>query len=400
MFSGNRKYYWVLGTVFLLIVLAQYTRPKPVNWLRTYMQKDKIPFGCYAIFNLLEKNYAEKVFVNKLTLYEFDKDAPTGKSLIMVNDNISLSRLEFKSLWHFVARGNTALLAANEFNKELKDTFKLKLNYDWLGSSNNIDTLIKIPAFKIRYLRSENNLKENYAYSAAAVKCYFTSFDTSKFKVVSVNEDDKPVLLKRNVGTGTIYLSSLPDIFTNFFIVDQENRFYVYTLLSMLRNKEIIWDEHYKTYNVQNESIFRFIFGNDALYSAWLLLLLSLIFFIVFSIKRKQRPIPVITPYSNSTLEFVDVISNVYFNSKNHKHVIFEKINYFYFDIRSRFNLNTSQPDDDFYRSLSRLTGIPKEEITDLFGYIENLKRSNDLNEHDLIELNKRINNFKQKSIR
>ena len=60
MFKGNRKYYSVLALIFIAVIVLQYMQPKPINWTRTYFKKDKIPFGCYAIFNLLENNFAKK----------------------------------------------------------------------------------------------------------------------------------------------------------------------------------------------------------------------------------------------------------------------------------------------------------------------------------------------------
>jgi hypothetical protein len=90
----------------------------------------------------------------------------------------------------------------------------------------------------------------------------------------------------------------------------------------------------------------------------------------------------------------------VYYNSNNHKHNALEKITYFYYEIRSKFYLNTNDINEEFFRSLSRLSGLTFEQVRNLFTYCENLKRAPELGESDLIELNERINIFKQKSIR
>jgi hypothetical protein len=120
----------------------------------------------------------------------------------------------------------------------------------------------------------------------------------------------------------------------------------------------------------------------------------------IFEMKRKQRAIPIINPLKNSTLEFVDVISHVYFNSKNHKHIAEESIHYFYFDIRRKYTVNTTQQDAEFYTTIHKLSGIAFDDVKQLFSYCENIKQAPSLTQYDLLELNDRINNFKQKSIR
>jgi hypothetical protein len=400
MFKGNRKYYLVLAAIFVLIVVIQYARPKPINWVKTYISKDKIPYGCYAIFELLEDTYASKLEVNKQNFYYINQHDPNNTSLIVVNDRIELSKIETEKLMEFVSNGNNVLLCGTEFNGKIRDTFKLETNYRWPNFQGPIDSILKTPSFTLRYLHEPKDSLKRYTYSEAAGEGYFSAFDTTSFKVISVDENNMPVVISRQIGKGTIYLASVPDIFTNLMVVNEKNRFYTYTLLSYLRNDAIIWDEYYKTYNPQREGMFKFIFGNDALYSAYGLLMLSIIFFMIFSLKRKQKAIPVIEPLKNSTLEFVDVVSNVYYNSNNHKHIALEKIAYFYYEIRSRFYLNTNEINEEFFISLSRLSGLTLEQVRNLFVYCENLKRVPELGESDLIELNERINIFKRKSIR
>jgi len=401
MFKGDRKYYWILGLVFTAIVVLQYMQPRPVSWRRTYLAKDKIPFGCYAIYNILEGTYANKVALSKQTIYNlYEENDYTNTSLIIVNDQVQMSRLDVQTMHEFIAEGNKVCIVASEHTGILADTFKLKNSYDWNVFNNNSDSAMNKPGFRARYIQPKNNVFKEYAYPEAAGDCYFTVFDTTLFSIVSVNHRGGAVLIKAKIGNGELYLGTLPDVFTNIFVVDHINRPYVYNLLSALKNDTILWDEYYKTYNPQKEHMLRYIFDSEALTAAYSLLLLGLLVFMIFALKRRQKAIPIVTPLQNSTLEFVDVVGHVYFNSRNHKHIAAEKINYFYFDIRTKFYLNTNELNEEFYLALSKLSGLEVMEIRGLFKFCERLKRAGDLNEDDLLELNKRINNFKQKSIR
>ncbi len=401
MFNGNRKYYSVLALIFIAVIALQYMQPKPINWTRTYFKKDKIPFGCYAIFNLLENNFAKKVITNKQTLYSLNAEmTESNQTLIFIDNNVEFSKLDVKSLFSFLKKGNTVLISTSNFSKALKDTFKIDVQENWVTKSISIDSLLTKRAFEVQYTQPKNNVLKSYVYPTVATESYFTKFDTILFKVSSINKQHQAVLLEANIGKGKLVLSSLPDVFGNLFIVNHVNRFYAYTLLSKVKNKTIIWDENYKTHNVQQKGIFQFIFNNDALYMGYCIAIIGLLFFMIFEMKRKQRAIPVIKPLQNSTLEFVDVISHVYFNSKNHKYIAEEKIAYFYFDMRKKFSVNTTLMDDEFYNTIHLLSGIDLDAVKKLFSYCENLKQAPSLTEQDLLELNTRITNFKLKSIR
>lgn len=400
MFKGNKKYYFVLGTILLVVVVLQYLQPKPINWKRSYNRNDKIPFGCYAIFGLL-KNFAADVKVNKVTTYELNESKPgTGNALIVVNENLEMSALDTRSLLLFIEKGNTVVLSANQFGRVLEDTLHLETAYNYYFSTGPLDSMLKKPAFEIKYVQPNNNLKNKYKYPAVATESYFTKFDTATYRIVAVNKAQKPVILSKKTGKGKLIVCSLPDVFGNLFIVDHQNRYFTYTLLSMLNTKTIIWDEFYKPYKIREKGLFQFIFESDPLYMAYCIFILTLIVFMVFEMKRRQRSIPVIDPPKNTTLEFIDVVSHVYFNSSNHKYIAGEAIHYFYFDIRRKFGVNTTMINADFYTTMHRLSGVAFEEVKNLFTYCENIKNAPLLTQNDLLELNNRINKFKQKSIR
>lgn len=401
MFKGNRKYYLIFICVFAGVVLFQYLQPTPINWNKTYLRKDKIAFGSYAIYELLENTYAEELSLNRQTLYSLNnKNTATHQSLLMIDGELELKDLDTKTLFDFVSRGNKAMLCANSFGGTLRDTFKLSTTDTWFNNFGNIDSMLHKPAFELRFVKPQTGMPKSFSYPQGAVESTFRSYDHKLFGVVAVNKRNEPVLLRAQIGKGELLLATCPDVFSNLFVVDHQGRTYAYALLSMLHNHTLIWDEHYKAFNVNRGSLLQFIFNSDALYMAYGILVIGLLVFMVFELKRRQRAIVVIRPPENSTLAFVDVISNVYFNSKNHLHIAREKINYFYFEVRQKYGVNTHQIDHTFIIRVSRLSGLSEEAVQNLFLYCERLKQEPALSEYDLLELNNRINTFKQKSIR
>ena len=399
MFKGNKKFIYLFSAIFIIVIAVHYFLPKPINWSRTYLSKDKLPFGCFAIYNLIDKVYANNYTINKQTLYNLNNSQTKKASLLIINDNINFNKVDIKSLFAFLKKGNTVFIAANQFNGALADTFHISTSYDFFGFFTSIDSLNKKEGVSIK-LNAKNLNKQSFLYSQVATSAYFQNFDSIRFKVLAQFTKNKPCLISTTMGKGKLYLMSMPDVFGNYFIVNNPNRKFVYALLSLIKSNELIWDENYKTYNTTNSSFIKFILDSDPLYTAYILIIFTLILFMVFEGRRRQRIIPVITPLKNTTLEFVNVVSHVYYNSKNHQSIAAEKIKFFYETVRKRFNCNTNRITDEFLNEISLLSGIDIKLIRQLFVYCEKLKAAHEITENELIELNRQIHNFNKNSLR
>ncbi|MGZ4098065.1 MAG: DUF4350 domain-containing protein [Bacteroidia bacterium] len=399
MFKGNKKYLYIFLGLFGLIILAQYLLPKPVNWNRTYLAKDKAPFGCYAIHELLDGVYAKKSSLNNQTFYNLKDKLDDSASVLLINDNFNFNKSDVRSLLQLLENGNTILLAAGNFQGSFADTFHIRTHNDFSYYFTTIDSLINKPGENIRLL-ARNHSRNKYTYSQAASIASFRNFDSTRFRVLATTQNNEACLIKGQIGKGTLYLLSVPDVFANTFIVKHANRELAYTVLTLLKNKELVWDEYYKTYNVSNYSMLKFILESDALYTAYLLLFFTLILYMIFEGRRRQRAIPVLEPVTNSTLEFVNVISHVYFNNKSHQSIAVERIKFFYESVRKKFHVNTNDISEEFIEEITVLSGIERKFVKQLFSYCEKIRQAHEISEYDLIELNRQITNFNKNSLR
>lgn len=398
MFKNNKKIIYIFAGLLLLIIGAQYFIPQPPDWSRNYLSKSKSFFGCYAIYNLLQKGITSEVEINNNSFYQLNQNTNFG-SLLIINDEINFNNNDVKSLYEYLKKGNTVFIAANYFNGELADSLRLATEFNFADYLLLKDSLLFKNTEELKFTAT-NHKNKKYNYPRLLNASYFTNFDSTRFSVLAYSKKMQPCLIHTKIGKGSLYLMSVPDVFGNYLIVNHDSRFFVYTMLSRLSGKKIIWDEYYKTYNVKRDSQLKFIFDSDALYSAYLLIIIGIIVYMIFESKRKQRPIEIITPVTNSTLDFVNVISNVYYNSKNHKHIAIEKIKYFYETVRKKYNVSTVQIDQQFVDEITTLSGIEKNKVQQLFRYCEQIKNADSITEYDLVELNRQIHNFNKNSLR
>jgi hypothetical protein len=402
MFKGNNKYIWIFVGMFIAVVTIQYLLPKPLNWQHTYLNKDKGPLGAYAIYNLLQPAYGKDVDVNKNTIYNLTyNQGDEPKCLVVMDQSITLNKTDLKTMFRFLRDGNTVFIAGGNFGGPLADTFHLRTTpkmYTWFEKP---DSLIKRPGVRLR-LTASNQKNKVYKYPMLANSDFFTNYDTTKFSVCSTMDDSSVVMIQTKIGEGKLILMTMPDVFTNYFIANHPNRDYAYSVLSYATQNTsgLIWDEYYKAFNVQSASFLKLIMESDALYAAYLLMLLTIIIYMISDGRRRQRPIPVLEPVKNTTLEFVNVVSHVYFNSANHKYIADERVKYFYETIRKRFNVATNDINEEFLQTIQELSGYDPKLIRQLFIYCERLQKLETASEHDLIELNRQITNFNTKSLR
>ena len=114
--------------------------------------------------------------------------------------------------------------------------------------------------------------------------------------------------------------------------------------------------------------------------------------------KREQRPIPVIRPLENRTLEFVSVVSSLYYKQKDHFAIANKRINSFLEEVRYYYKLRTEELDRGFIDLLSERSGVGRESVENLVNLIVRVRKAEHVNEEQLRELVKYIELFKTKS--
>ena len=94
-------------------------------------------------------------------------------------------------------------------------------------------------------------------------------------------------------------------------------------------------------------SLLSFIHEQEALTWAFYTLIISVLLLLLFQMKRRQRPIPVINLPQNDSLNFVELIGNLYLLNKDNRALLERKMTYFREMVRSRYQVNVQHEDEN-----------------------------------------------------
>ncbi|MFB6305393.1 MAG: DUF4350 domain-containing protein [Flavobacteriales bacterium] len=403
MLKNNWNIISLLLVLFALAVYFEVNKPEKVDWSLSYSKEDKIPFGDEILYKELNETLFknDSVVTTDRRVFNTLKQKKEGYNYIFISNSFNVDELDTEYLLDYVKSGNSAFIASKNFSKHFLDTLglekgeKYNITLDQVDSAEKeVDSLFNAARlnFSAPGLKKENG----YFYEKGLGKNYFSDFDSSRCIVLGTDDNGSCNFIKMNLGKGELYIHTIPNAFTNYFIAHKENHEYAFSALSYLPQQNTIWDEYYKPgANLVNTSPFRFILDTPSLRIAYYLLLLCLLFYLLFTGKREQRPIRVIKPLENTTLEFIDVLGRLYHQKGQHIHIANKKIEYFLEYIRSTYNIDTKEFDERFYEKLSKRSGVPVEEVSDLFDNIRYIKKKSIVTTEELIELNGKIEGFR-----
>jgi len=380
----------MLGLVGLYM-LAEYNRPRIIDWSQTFSNRDKIPYGTFVLYRELPTLFSHvKATELRIPLYDHVNNNDAENELyILIGRSVETSTADEDELYKYIERGNTVFISSSGFSESFEKKFKIETNRytDFFDDKDSANINLSNPALKAG---------KDFSLEKNTLDAHFNAIDTIKASVLGVNSYKNINFIRIKIGEGYLYLHTVPVAFTNYFLLKDKNAEYISKVFSYLPAKPsaLFWDEYYKLGRSGPRTPLRVILTKPALKWAWYTALIGMIIFVIFHAKRRQRIIPIITPPANDSKEFVETVSRVYLNQKHHKNIAEKKIVFWLDFIRSRFNISTQQLSDDFCMQLAHKSGASKETIHDITNSILNIRSSRSITATDLLIINQQIDNF------
>ncbi|MFE7086686.1 DUF4350 domain-containing protein [Sphingobacterium spiritivorum] len=390
----------VLLIALVLIAIIDATSRKPIDWRKSFDQRDKIPYGLYVLHqelgNILGND--RKIESTKKSVYEtLEEDSLHAKNtaFVFIGEYIDImGATATEKLLQFAKEGGEVFISTNYYSANLLDTLNLSSAYLDVNKFSGFSLLGDINYSLV-------NNRKRIKYDKIEQTSIFDLIDSTNISIVGnayAGKHAVPNFVEVSWGKGKLYLHHTPEMFTNYYMLQHQKYDYAASALKLIKAKNIIWCDNYYREG-QPSTPLRMILSYEGLREAWYLLLFGLLLFLLFRSKREQRAVEVVTPEPNLSKEFAKTIGMLYYENGEPGNMVDKKIDYFLFDIRNHFQLDTLQlSDEKFLNNLSLKAGIPLAETEELINLITRYRNRKDLSTHDLKFINSKIEEFKTKS--
>ncbi|MDL2305615.1 DUF4350 domain-containing protein [Bacteroides sp. OttesenSCG-928-D19] len=384
--------WYILFIIALLAVLIalEYTLPKQFVWTPTFSRYDDQPFGAKIFDDVVEASCPDGYSVVNQSLYQLAQDSLTQKAVLVVDEDLPLTKVDADAVLDMVNRGNKVMLVATSFGYSLPDTLDFQTSYGHynfnLFKRYVADAMLRDT---IQWNPDSVYHSRGYAvYPHLCITCFIKKDDKATvlaYKedelVIAVDDDEKEVrkgqsrlALSYKIGAGELCLVSTPLLFTNYGMLDGYNSEYIFRLLSRMNGLPLVRTEAYGNIKKEPQTPLRYFLSQPPLRWAIYLTMVVLCLFMIFTAKRQQRVIPVVKKPENKSIEFIELIATLYFQKKDYADLVRKK--YFYFAETLRRNiqvdLDDGSSDETHARRISSKTTIEPDEVLQL---IRSLRR-------------------------
>ena len=436
--KSSRNFLFAMLVLFVLFCLLQVNLPKKFVWSPTFSHVDKQPFGCFVFDSVLTQSLPNGYHVTKKTFFQLDQEHAKEKiSVLMVVDQHNLKQLDVKYLCNIARRGGKVMVvASSSFDDgrntdtvvvdELERTFKVRIEdgmyfslrgilaglkahdndmYDTIYW-NNRETMYAAQSYRMFYNMVGGTLfvdsvpkvkRLAYTLSAAGYdykldSLYvgdFTRFDTIVDEKERIERIDTfaikkvPTAVSVPYGKGEVIFVSSPLLFTNYGMLEGNTSVYIFRLMSYLADLPVYRTEAYVKTDamlVAEQSPFREFIKRPPLRWALYLALLGVVLFMIFTARRRQRVIPIMSKPANRSLEFIQLIGTLYYQRKDHVDLVRKKFKLFAEELRKTAGVDISDvnTDDREYLLLAEKTGMNSDRLKKVIRQIRLVLHSED----------------------
>jgi hypothetical protein len=429
--------YFLLLAVFMALVFAyQYFSPKPFNWRETFYRNDKQPFGSYVFDDVVSSSVSDYRVINQ-TFYQIYRDelATNDDSIVFLSENrksflvtesflSGFGSVDMQAVDSLLMQGHKIMLCLGSFPFDMESALWFEGKRDYYASYFSLYEHIKrgyardllffgadslcpeqiyavYPQMHTQSLRegspdywyqSQTEEKDSSKLAEDHIRC-------DSLEILVRDNECRPVAMRLFMGEGELFLVATPLMFTNYGILDEGNASYAFRLLSYLADRPVIRIEGYNRYAdaAGGDSPLRYLLQQPPLRWALYASLATIVLFMIFTARRRQRVIPVVHPPANETLRFTQLIGNLYYQRKDYKDMIVRKYLYFTTEVKrlNGLDLQTGEPDEELARRLAERTGQDFREVWSAFRELRYLLREGaTADENDMIRNINRMNDW------
>jgi hypothetical protein len=390
MLKNSRIYLVGIIVLFAALIALQHYSPKPIDWSENYNFNKKSPYGCWVLNDMLDTLFPKQsIMYNEESFYSsIDTTSIEPLNLIVITDKFDPDEYDTRALLLSVLNGNDMLVSASYFGSHFADKLKVSL------SRPSIDTSAFKSGDDITYLEhSKLNKSGGFHFIRKMPMVSISKYDSLQSQKLGTNRQGETNFIGVKYGLGHVYIHTQPLVFTNYHLL-YGNVEYASKVLSYLPVRTTICDHYYKPDRIINQSPMRYILSQASLRSAYYLMLLTLILYMLLESKRRQRIIPVVKAHENSSLQFLKTVGGLYFKQHNNAHLARKKVIFFKEFLREHYHLTQISPTTESIDAIAYKTGVPLKLVKQLMEMIYYYDSSEKVSDEGLMDLNRKMEIF------
>jgi len=434
--KSSQKYI-ILGGAILILVVLMFFLTRPSNTVDSigktdskpdslFIKKPVNPSGTFLLYQLL-RNYKKTASLQKIqtsrsktleSLLPVESANNLPNVYVAITEEMYLNEEDETWLLEFVEEGNFALISSDKLSYGIKAAIS---NESYFSDNQYYDTSFTLNFYHPDYKANKNiEVKNGELNSHLFPKyknwSYYLEEDiNSSFIKIAYNEsEDYPICIMAVYGRGGFIIHSTPPAFSNINMLEKGGKYHAETIFSHLPKGNIYWHHDFGKYSpyrgstnpsasssdnsnkpqYPKSSPLQYILRVPALFAALMLLIFGAILYMLFQSKRRQRVIPPVESNENSSVEFVETVSKLYFQQKRHDKLIKHKEKLFLSFLRQQYFISTPKITNEFILKVASKSGIEENKVKAIFNGFKHGKANRGATDQQLIDLYNKLEYF------
>lgn len=364
---------FVIGVVALRVSIGEGTKFSP-----DFRANSKNPYGSKLFVSWLTDHYGRTVIQNKSRLADMNDSLRNAQALVLVSDYLNMDSASVDSMLAMVRNGKTVVLCLSSFTVDLLQRLGLESRYMWNSTYRITKAFDDTPVTDESVAPGIRETLQPYTeevYDSTTEQMIQVTVDSGyQWKSICGFESSSSssIAAYTLIGNGKLILCTAPPLFSNYGMLYDSLWKATMLVVAHIPEGTVVWDEYYKPESVQNSNaVTAALKDKPGLTLAYSLLLGTTLLYLLISGRRLQRPVPTLTPAVNTTLDFLDTITSLYWLRRNNAAIVANMAQQVRKIVAFRIGINVHNSKERVVQQVAASTGCDKHVVERLVNLMQ-----------------------------